>query len=76
MQPGEVLVMHAGAEFGAPHSCWRMHLFAEVFTLLDECVPEQTHQRTQEAFESFCLSTPWGHSIMPCLRCPRGALSH
>ncbi len=68
VQPGEVLVMHAGAEFGAPHSCWRMHLFAEVFTHLDECVPEEAHQRTEEAFESFCLSTPWGalhHAVSP-----------
>ena len=68
VQPGEVLVMHSAAEFGSPHSCWRMHLLAEVFTHLDEYVPEEARQRTEEAFESFCLSTPWGaltHAVSP-----------
>ncbi len=68
VQPGEVLVMHSSAEFGAPHACWRMHLFAEVFTSLDECVQDQERQRTEETFESFCLSTPWGalyHAVSP-----------
>jgi hypothetical protein len=60
VQPGEVLVMHSGAEFGAPHACWRMHMFTSVFIRLDECVPEEARQRTEEAFESFCQSAPWG----------------
>jgi hypothetical protein len=60
VQPGEVLVMHAAAEFGAPHACWRMHMFMGVSTELYFCVPEEARQRTDEAFESFCLSTPWG----------------
>jgi len=58
--PGEVLVMHTGAEFGAPHSCWRMHRFVEVFLGLREGVPEEEYPRARAAFESFCLSTPWG----------------
>jgi hypothetical protein len=60
VQPGEVLVMHAGAEFGAPRASWRMHMFRDVSTELYLCVPEEARQRTDEAFESFCLSTPWG----------------
>jgi len=66
--PGEVLVMHSAAEFGSPPSCWRMHMFVDVFMSLDEGVPEEAHQRTREAFESFCLSTPWGalyHAVSP-----------
>jgi hypothetical protein len=58
--PGEVLVVRSGAEFGAPHACWRVHMFISTFTLLDEGVPRETRQRMEEAFESFCLSTPWG----------------
>jgi hypothetical protein len=69
MQPGEVLVMHSGAEgFDWNRPRWRVHLFVEVFTSLDECVPEEERQRTEEAFESFCLSTPWGalyHAVSP-----------
>jgi hypothetical protein len=60
VQPDEVMVMHSGAEFGAPHACWRMHMFTSVFIRLDECVPVEARQRTEDAFESFCLSTPWG----------------
>jgi hypothetical protein len=60
VQPGEVLVMHAAAEFGAPRACWRMHMFRDVFMPLNEGVPEEEYPRTREAFESFCLSTPWG----------------
>ncbi len=66
--PGEVMVMHSAAEFGAPHTCWRMHMFTSAFIRLDECVPEEARQRTEEAFESFCLSTPWGaleHAVSP-----------
>ncbi len=60
VQPGEVLVMHAGAELGMPRSCWRMHMFGEVSMYLIEGVPEQARPRMEEAFEAFCLSTPWG----------------
>jgi hypothetical protein len=66
--PGEVLVMHSAAEFGAPHSCWRMHMFIDVFMSLHEGVPKQERHRTEEAFEAFCLSTPWGalyHAVSP-----------
>jgi hypothetical protein len=66
--PGEVLVMHSGAEFDMGRTGWWVHLFGEVFTRLDECVQKQERQRTEEAFESFCLSTPWGalyHAVSP-----------
>lgn len=67
--PGEVLVMHSGAEdFDWAHPRWRVHLFAEVFTSLDEGVQKEERQRMEEAFESFCLSTPWGalyHTVSP-----------
>jgi hypothetical protein len=68
VQPGEVLVMHSGAEFDLGRAAWWVHLFAEVFTHLDECVQKEERQRTEEAFESFCLSTPWGalyHAVSP-----------
>src|SRR5690242_1478744 len=60
VRPGDVLVMHSGAELGAPHSCWRVYMFGEVFMYLDEGVPKEARQRMEEAFETFCLSTPWG----------------
>jgi hypothetical protein len=69
VQPGEVLVMHSGGEgFDWNRPRWRVHLFGEVFSRLDECVPEEERQRTENAFESFCLSTPWGalyHAVSP-----------
>ncbi|HYO55169.1 hypothetical protein [Archangium sp.] len=66
--PGEVMVMHSGADFHATGPRWQMHAFIGVFTRLDECIQEQERQRTEEAFESFCLSTPWGalyHAVSP-----------
>ncbi|MCY1083559.1 hypothetical protein [Archangium lansingense] len=67
--PGEVLVIHSGADgFDWNRPRWRMHLFVEIFVDLDEGVPEEEHQRMREAFESFCLSTPWGalyHAVFP-----------
>ncbi|WNG49129.1 hypothetical protein F0U60_37200 [Archangium minus] len=66
--PGEVLVMHSGAEFDLGRTGWWVHLFGEVFTRLDECVQKQERQPMEEAFESFCLSTPWGalyHAVSP-----------
>lgn len=66
--PGEVMVMHSGADFHATGPRWQMHAFIGVFTRLEECVQEQELQRTKEAFESFCLSTPWGalyHAVSP-----------
>jgi hypothetical protein len=68
VQPGEVLVMHSGAEFDLGSTRWWMHMFLSVFSSLDECVPEEERQRTENAFESFCLSTPWGglyHAVSP-----------
>ncbi|QRO01951.1 hypothetical protein JRI60_24500 [Archangium violaceum] len=66
--PGEVLVVRPGAEFGLNHPRWWMHMFVGVFTSLDECVQKEERQRTEDAFESFCLSTPWGalyHAVSP-----------
>jgi len=68
VQPGEVLVMHSGAQFGAPRSCWWVSMFGEVFMDLNEGVPDEEYPRTRAAFESFCLSTPWGalyHAVSP-----------
>jgi len=68
VQTGEVLVMHSGAQFGAPRSCWRVSMFGEVFMDLNEGVPDEEYPRTRAAFESFCLSTPWGalyHAVSP-----------
>ncbi|MCY1080985.1 hypothetical protein [Archangium lansingense] len=66
--PGEVLVMHSGADFDTGDPRWRMHVFVEVFMGLDEGVPEEELPRMRDAFESFCLSTPWGaldHAVSP-----------
>ena len=68
VSPGEVLVMHSVADFDTGDPRWRMHVFVEVFTRLDEGVPEEQLPRMREAFESFCLSTPWGalyHAVSP-----------
>ncbi|PTL84816.1 hypothetical protein [Vitiosangium sp. GDMCC 1.1324] len=65
----EVLVMHSGAEgFDWASPRWRMHMFSAVFMDLNEGVPKEEHQRMRKAFESFCLSTPWGalcHAVSP-----------
>jgi len=58
--PGEVLVVRSAAEFDSTRTRWWVHLFGEVFINLDEGVPKEERQRMREAFESFCLSTPWG----------------
>ncbi|HYO72052.1 MAG TPA: hypothetical protein VEU33_38855 [Archangium sp.] len=58
--PGEVLVMHSGADFDRGDPLWRMHMFGEVFMGLEEGVPEEELPRMNDAFESFCLCTPWG----------------
>jgi hypothetical protein len=68
VQPGEVLVMHSGGEFDLGRTRWWVHMFGDVFMGLDEGVPEEEHQRMRDAFESFCLSTPWGalcHAVSP-----------
>jgi hypothetical protein len=69
VQPGEVLVMHSGAEdFDWNRPRWRVHMFGGVFMDLNEGVPEEERQRTRDAFESFCLGTPWGalyHVVSP-----------
>src|SRR3712207_2660093 len=64
VSPGEVLVMNSVAAFDpTPRPRWRVHTFIEVFMGLrqgvEEARQEQKYQRTREAFESFCLSTPW-----------------
>lgn len=59
--PGEPLVMHSAAEFEfIRRLSWRIHMFGDVFMSLDEGISEEEHQRMRDAFESFCLSTPWG----------------
>ena len=67
--PGEVLVMHSGAEgFDWNRPRWRVHLFLGVFMDLNEGVPKEERQRMRETFESSCLSTPWGalyHAVSP-----------
>jgi hypothetical protein len=66
--PGEVLVMHSRVDFDTGDPRWRVHMFLSVFSSLDECVPEEERQRTENAFESFCLGTPWGalyHAVSP-----------
>ncbi|WNG31233.1 hypothetical protein F0U62_49940 [Cystobacter fuscus] len=67
--PGELLEVISGAIFDAiPHPRWRIHMFIDVFTHLDEGVPKEERQRMEESFESFCLSTPWGalyHAVSP-----------
>jgi hypothetical protein len=76
--PGEVLVMHSGAIFDWGPPRWRMDLFVEVFMVLDEGVPEKERQRTEEAFESFCLSTPWGalyHAVALPPPCSAGRMA-
>ncbi|HYO51690.1 hypothetical protein [Archangium sp.] len=68
VQPGEVLVMHSGADFDLGRTGWWVHLFGEVFTHLDEFIQKEERQRTEAAFEAFCLSTPWGalyHAASP-----------
>jgi hypothetical protein len=66
--PGEVLVMHSGGDFDMGQTGWWIHMFGEVFMYLDEGVPEEEAPRTRAAFETFCLSTPWGalyHAATP-----------
>ncbi|WP_373371898.1 hypothetical protein [Archangium lansingense] len=66
--PGEVLVMHSGADFDTGDPRWRMHVFVEVFMGLNEGVQKEERQHTRDAFESFCLNTPWGalyHAVSP-----------
>jgi hypothetical protein len=68
VQPGEVLVMHSAAEFDLGSTRWWMHMFISASTHLDEGIPKEERQRTEKAFESFCLSTPWGaiyHAVSP-----------
>ncbi|MFY0571516.1 hypothetical protein ACN28E_47860 [Archangium lansingense] len=67
--PGELLVLQSGAEgFEWNRPYWRMHLFGEISVDLAEGVPDEEYPRMREAFESFCLSTPWGalyHAVPP-----------
>ncbi|WNG21694.1 hypothetical protein [Cystobacter fuscus] len=67
--PGELLEVHSGAVFDVTsRPRWRIHMFVDVFMHLNEGVPEEVYPRTREAFESFCLRTPWGalyHAVSP-----------
>ena len=64
----EVLVMRSGGEFDLGRTRWWVHMFGDVFMDLNEGVPKEERQRMRDAFESFCLSTPWGalyHAVSP-----------
>jgi hypothetical protein len=65
----EPLVMHSAAEFEFMNRpSWRIHMFIDVFMNLNDSVPKEERQRMEDAFESFCLSTPWGalyHAVSP-----------
>ncbi len=67
--PGQLLEVRSGILFDSePHARWRMHLFSDVFLSLEEGIPKEQHRKMQDAFESFCLSTPWGalyHAVSP-----------
>jgi hypothetical protein len=67
--PGELLELRSGLVFdSSPQPRWRVHLFDDVFMSLNDGVPKEERQRAREAFESFCLSTPWGalfHAVSP-----------
>ena len=58
--PGEVLVMHSGADFDLGRTRWWVHMFGGISMDLNEGVPKEERQRMRDAFESFCLGTPWG----------------
>ena len=49
-----------GVELGAGIHHFEERTNACVFMYLDDGVPREEHQRMRDAFESFCLSTPWG----------------
>lgn len=58
---GESLFVDSGADSNlVPVPRWRIHLFSDVFTGLSASVPKDKHPALEEAFESFCLGTPWG----------------
>jgi hypothetical protein len=66
--PGEILVMHSGADFDSTHPRWRVHIFLSVFMGLNEGFQKEVRQRARDAFEAFCLNTPWGalyHAVSP-----------
>lgn len=67
--PGELLIMDSAAEFdSASQARWRVHLFSDVFMSLNDEVPQEERQLVREAFDAFCLSTPWGalfHAVSP-----------
>ncbi|MBM7119422.1 hypothetical protein [Archangium primigenium] len=67
--PGGLLLMHSGAEFDInPHERWRPHLLHGVFPSMNDGVPDEASSLMEEAFETFCLSTPWGaldHAVAP-----------
>ncbi|WP_342747731.1 hypothetical protein [Melittangium boletus] len=67
--PGEVLIMDSVADSNLiPRPRWRIYMLLSVFMSLNDGVPKEERQRMEEAFESFCLSTPWGaldHAVSP-----------
>lgn len=61
VEPDELLVMDSGAEPDIiPRARWRLYLFTRASLGLDEDLAPEQRQRMKEAFESFCLNTPWG----------------
>ncbi|WP_434380658.1 hypothetical protein [Melittangium boletus] len=59
--PGEQLQMEAGVVFDVvPAPRWRVHLLSHALMGLNAGVPEEMRQSAEDAFEAFCLGTPWG----------------
>ena len=69
VSPGELLEVESATVLARePDRRWRVHLFFDVFTPLSRGVPVELRPRMDEAFESFCLGTPWGtlfHLVYP-----------
>lgn len=74
---GSLLEMQSGAVFdGTPHARWRVHLLDDVFLHLHEGVPSQDRPLVWEAFESFCLNTPWGALFLAVAPYPPRSAKH
>ena len=59
--PGEVLMLDPVADPNLiPRPGWRLYMLCEASRSLNGGVPKEERQRIKEAFESFCLNSPWG----------------
>ena len=67
--PGELLEVHSGVVLDViSRPRWQLYLFSKVFMSLDDGLPEEKSHLAREAFDSFCLGTPWGalfHIVSP-----------